>query len=818
MMDTEVFLSSRLAYPWSISGWGAPALGLVAGLLVLLTVWTYLAHPQATGRRIFIVLGIRLLALLIALLTAVRPSLGIQQDPKLPGTLLIGVDLSESMTVRDELGGQSRIEAVRAVLDRVQPLIEQLKAEQNIDVVLYSVGATDFSEESSRYSPEQAANLDRSDYGVYLYRTFERWQTERYVRGHLLIGDGADNGVQFRAAEQASRWRKRDIPLHTIVVGRPDTSSDARDVALTAISADPSPVPIKQNLTLKVLVNAYGFVGATVPIKVQFDCGDDRGYQDVATERVTLYEERDNLVEIPVKAPEVPGEVRVRLEVPLSSVPGDIAPANNVIESYLTVTKEGVRVLLVNRLSFEHAAIRRALAADPRIDLYEVIRQTEDPPSPSERAAFDFDQQAYDVIIIGNIAGKQLLSIDPKLPERIAEQVLKRGTGLLFTGGHATFNGTPGYPDATGWRGIAAIEDLLPVDLSGQPPVRAAFFEGRGNRYQYLPTAREAFQFVNRLAVTEAESNTLWATLNSRDRFTRLTGVSRMGTAKPTATVYAVASDLRADQPVPIPEAMAKELPPMLVGHQIGDGNRGRVLALAAQDTYLWQRLGQPKTDDGMRLHSRFWRQLILWLAHQEDEDGAAFVRPEFRRLPVGNSQTIEVGLRAPGGAPAAAPQFDVKIIAPGETETTARSRRVIPTDDGKYKVLDNPTVPGEYRVRLVATGTDPADPSRTIKAEAEARFIAYAETTDEMLRVAADPSYMQKLAEAGGGKFLRLEDLPRFLSELATQQDSAVRPKPKYYPDWRRNHSGIFLPVWLILFTLLLGAEWWLRRMWGMV
>ena len=818
MFDSEIFFSSRLAYPWSMTGWGGPALGLVAGLLVALTVWTYLGHPQATRKRILIVLGIRLLALLIALLTAVRPSLGIQEDPKLPGTFLLGVDLSESMTVRDELGGQARIEAVRAALERVQPQFEQLKTEQNIDVVLYSFGATDFSEEANRYTPEQAAAYDRSDYGAYLHRTFERWQGERFVRGHLILGDGADNGVQFRATDEASRWRKRGIPLHTVVVGRPDTSGDARDVALTAISADPSPVPMKQDLTLKVVVNAYGFVGATVPVKVQFDRGDERGYQDVTTERVTLTEERDNLVEIPLKAPDQPGEVKVRVEIPLSSVPGDVAPANNVIESYLTVTKEGVRVLLVNRLSFEHAAIRRALAADPRIDLYEVIRQTDDPPSPRERAAFDFDQQAYDVIVIGNIAGKQLLSIDPKLPERLAQQVLKQGTGLMFTGGHATFNGTPGYPDATGWRGIAAIEDLLPVDLGGVPPVRDDFFQGRGNRYQYLPTAREAFQFLNRLAATEAESNTLWATLNSRDRFARLTGVSRMGTAKPTATVYAVASDLRADQPVPIPEAMANSLPPMLVGHQIGDGNRGRVLALAAQDTYLWQRLGQPKTDDGLKLHSRFWRQLILWLAHQEDEEGAAFARPEFRRLPVGNAQTIEVGLRAPGGAPATTPQFEVKVIAPGETEATARPRPVIPTADGKFKITYDPAVSGEYVVRVVATGIDPADGTSRVKGEAQARFLAFPETTDEMLRVAADPPYLQKLAETGGGKFLRLEDLPRFLSELASQRDPAMQPKPRYLPDWRRNHSGGFLPAWLILFALLLGAEWGLRRLWGMV
>ena len=813
MSETELFFSSRPAFPWSVYPLGWPALGAVAGVLVVLTVWTYLGHPQATRRRVFIVLTLRLLALLILLLTAVRPSVGIQEDPKLPSTLVIGVDVSESMTVRDEVGSTSRIDAVRAVLERVQPTLDELKTEQNVDTVVYGFGDPDFAEDRDRFDPTAPAELNRSDYGAYLSRTFDRWQTEQFVRGHLLIGDGIDNGARFRATDEAARW-KRIAPVNTFVVGTSTVDPDARDVAITAIAADPSPVPIKQDLKLKLVVNAYGFAGATVPVKVQFDTGD--GYKDEATERVLLPDTRENTVEIPLKAPDTPGEVKVRVEIPIENVPGDIAPANNIIETYLTVTKEGVRVLIVNRLSFEHAAIRRALAADKRIDLDEVIRQTEEPPTPSERAAFDFDQRAYDVIIIGNISGKQLTTIDPELPEKIAEQVLRKGTGVLFSGGHATFTGTPGYPDATGWKGIAAIENILPVDLNANPPGTDDLFTGRGNRFQYLPTAREGFQYVNRLGSTEQESFEQWAKLNGRDNYSRFTGLSRMGTAIPTATRYAVAADVRADQPVPAPNGLADGLPPVLVGHQIGDGNRGRVLALAAQDTYLWQRLGQPKTDDGMQLHSRFWRQLVLWLAHQEEDEGAAFARPEYRRLPVGGPQTIEVGLRAPGGVPAVDPKFEVKVIAPGETEQTARPRPVIPTPDGKFQVPYDPTVPGEYIVNVSATGTDAA--AAEVKGDATSRFLAFPETTDEMLRVAAEPTYMRQLAEAGGGKAYRLEDLPTFLDDLVGQKDESIKPKPRYLPDWRRDHSGGFLPIWLIAFALLLGTEWGLRRMWGMV
>ncbi len=111
--DTDYFLSSKPAYPWSEYPFGLPALALVAGALVGLTLWTYLKHPAATRRRVFVVLALRLAALAVALLTAVRPSVGIQEDPKVPSTLVVGIDLSESMTIRDEFNSQTRIEAVR---------------------------------------------------------------------------------------------------------------------------------------------------------------------------------------------------------------------------------------------------------------------------------------------------------------------------------------------------------------------------------------------------------------------------------------------------------------------------------------------------------------------------------------------------------------------------------------------------------------------------------------------------------------------------------------------------------------------------------
>src|SRR5438874_9859376 len=208
---SDFFFSSRPAYPWSLSPIGLPALAVVAVLLVAFTVWTYSGHPNATRRRILTVLALRLAALAVALLTAVRPSVGVQEDPKLPSVLLVGVDMSESMTVRDEVNAQARVDAVRRTLEKCQPTLDELATEQNVSVVIYKFSTPDFNEATSKYNPADPADGKRSDYGTYLNKTFERWQGERFIRGHLLVGDGADNGETFSAVAEARRWGLRGV-------------------------------------------------------------------------------------------------------------------------------------------------------------------------------------------------------------------------------------------------------------------------------------------------------------------------------------------------------------------------------------------------------------------------------------------------------------------------------------------------------------------------------------------------------------------------------------------------------------------------------
>jgi hypothetical protein len=809
MPEADYLFSMRPAYPWSLPYVGLPALAVVAALIVGITLWTYFRHPAATRRRILIVLGLRLAALVLALVTALRPSVGVQEDPRVPSTLVIGVDLSESMTVKDEFDGRTRIGAVRKILEKCAPTLETLKTEQNVNVVLYGFGSAEFSEPNAAYTDDAPAAFKRSDYGTYLARTADRWTGERTLRAHVIIGDGADNGTANNPESESARWRSI-APLQTFSVGKSTTRPDSKDVAITAIIADPSPVPIKNAVTLKVSLNSFGFLGAKVPVKITFDD------VQVAMENVTLVKETGNVLTVTLKAPEKPGEVRVKAEVPLEAVAGDANPSNNVMETYLTVTKEGLRVLLIDRDRFEHTLIREALRAEKRFDITDVVRQRDDPPSVEEIQAFDFASRAYDAIVIGNVSAKQLQAVDPKLPEKLRDLV-RKGAGLIMIGGDASFAGTNEREFDTGWRGTA-LEDILPVSLTQFPNVPVSLFQGEDRRFQTVPTS-VGLQYLMKVGPTEAQSGELWDRLNASTATnppSKLTAIARLGEPKRGAVIYAVASDSR--EAVKAGERVDKLKPPhLLVGWETDTGGKGRVLAFAGYDTYLWKSFGRrakPPTREGIEVHAQFWRRVMLWLARQDDADGAAYARPDYRRLPVRGKQGVVVGLRTPEGADAKDATFEVKIVAPGQKLEEAATRPVTIDETGKRRVAYDPTLPGEYMVMVKASGKDAA--GKEVKGEASARFLAYPEATDEMLRIAADTEFLDRISRAGGGQPRQLSDLPQYFSELKSQPMLSAK-KPRYYPDWRRNHSQGFLPGWVVAFVLVLATEWGLRRLWGL-
>src|SRR4051812_9636295 len=84
---------------------------VVAAALIVtwLTIWAYsLRLKGTTGRWRWFALGLRLAAVLLCVLAALRPSLLISEKQKQAASLIFLLDRSTSMRISDEVRGQSR--------------------------------------------------------------------------------------------------------------------------------------------------------------------------------------------------------------------------------------------------------------------------------------------------------------------------------------------------------------------------------------------------------------------------------------------------------------------------------------------------------------------------------------------------------------------------------------------------------------------------------------------------------------------------------------------------------------------------------------
>src|SRR5215213_8437436 len=228
--------------------------------LVGLTVWTYVGSAASTPRRVGTLIALRLGALL--------PAAAITEIPKLPSTLIVVVDSSESMSVKDE-ANFTRWEAVRRVLDRCGPLLDQMRDDQQTTVYLYHF-SRDFDPDRDTLNDDVRPDGKRTDFGTLLAKLYDRHQGERLLRGLVILSDGADNGTVRPALPEATRWRGIGCPVYTFVVGGP-TSSDQKDIGFTSINPDPAPVAIKADLKVRARLNAPGFEGRKTKVRLTID-------------------------------------------------------------------------------------------------------------------------------------------------------------------------------------------------------------------------------------------------------------------------------------------------------------------------------------------------------------------------------------------------------------------------------------------------------------------------------------------------------------------------------------------------------------------
>ncbi len=354
-----------------------------------------------------------------------------------------------------------------------------------------------------------------------------------------------------------------------------------------------------------------------------------------------------------------------------------------------------------------------ALARDRRIQVKPLWLRGNAPTEPNAGGLFDFDKQKYDVIIIGDVTAAQMAAIQPDVLDQIAKQV-DRGAGFLMIGGYSSF----GDGD---WKGTP-VGVMLPVDLSVHGQVEG----DRGSGVKMVPTDEGLRLYSRILRIAgggEKAERAAWEALPGLEGITRLALPAQNG----NEVVLAESKDL-VD-----PETMRPY--PLLVAR---DHGRGRVLAFAGDTTNRWIRDAESK-----REHGRFWRQMVLWLAQQDDDQSQARVVPDVRAIAVGNDLGFSLGLRGKNGDEVKNGNYEVEVETPG-----GERKKVTPTRDGtEDRGVFRPEKAGQYTIQIHGSGKD-VDGQDVSGGGAHA--VSGLSRSTSMRAAAADEGFFEELADEG--------------------------------------------------------------------
>jgi len=732
----------------------------VAAVVLLGLLWFGPARSKASGKRRLVLAGLRVAVIAMLIVALVRPTLVYTRTTKQAATLVVLADGSRSMSVPDEVSGRTRWEALRRALDDARSGIRALDEDFEVKAYRFDAQTRPVEVKDGAVGLGDTPDGEQTAIGSAL-EDILRQEAGKRLLGVVLLSDGAQRARPPRDVlpQTAASSMKNAGPLFTFRFGKSRGLGQAQDIAVKELLADPR-VFVKNQLSVTGQIRVDGYVNREVPVRLLFETAPDK-MEQVAEKRVKVTADGQLLPVEFVYVPQVPGEFKVTMEVVEQK--GELVTTNNRMSTFVNVLKGGLNVLyLEGALRVEQRFLRRALDASPDIHV-DYVRI--DPRRPEDRPsdlASRFQPGKYAVYILGDLDSSAFQG------DELAQlaHAVSAGAGLIMLGGYQSF-GPGGYAETP-------LADVLPVTMSrlerqrpDEPILEKLHWPGP---LKMQPTPIGASHYSLMLAATPKENQALWAQLPPLD------GANRFSGQKDGAIVLA---DAGRDKP-------------LLLAQPYGIG---RVMAFAGDSTWHWWMRGFESA------HKRFWRQIVLWLARQDETtQGNVWIKLPQRRLSPGQRLEFSVGVQSPTGEPVRDVTFQTEMVLP---DGTTRPLRLSQGEETTGSFRDTQAA-GDYAVRVTATKGQEAIGST------QARFSVF-EQDLELDNASADATVLDSLAAMTGGEALAPEELPALLERLARDTKNLeiqTETKKTLWDTW----------PFLLVFVGLLGGEWYLRKRWGLV
>ena len=709
-------------------------------------------------------------------------------------SLLIGVDGSRSMSVRDAgetLGGTSRADAAAANW-LTGDTLDQLRDAALVEARTLGDGSRRPVRLPAR-SPQ--ADGPRSLLVSDLTRLIDGASASG-ATDLLVLTDGIDTaGQAFDApAEVAAALGVR---VHTVPIGR---SLEGGDTAVV-LSAMADRLIAGESTSLMAQVRGpEDAAPARLVVRETRYADRSRGSEAserVVFERIVRFDQPDRQrIEIPIRPSPVREEGAVgglelfEYTARLDPMEGEERTDNNRARAIVRVTDAPIRILVLEGEPYwDTRFLVAALRLDEDLEIATaqavgrrrlLVRWMPTGPvqlDPETRIADLIGES--DIVILGRGVDRLL---DRDDAERLRAFVVERGGGLVMLRGRPTSD-----PQLA-----PVFDELAPVDWADRSLIeqsRAALTEAGRDSGLFEPRDLPEGEFQTEF---DLDTQTIVSTLPD------LASVTRVERERSLSVVL-----LRRQE-----DASA-----LIVHSRTGSG---RVLAVLGEGLWRWA-IRPPDafaSADAEAVYSALWRRTTRWLVGREaflpGEDLS--VRLTTRTIRPGELARVEIRARSGDADDTRTPQLTV--FGPGNTPQPIEARSVTDAPSARigfgergWSAVFEPETPGVYRV--VASWGEASD-----AAQQGFDLLVVQEDRGELRDVSTRRAELAALSDATGGLVLPLvpaqADLNRLLDLIRGENDEGeAEPARRFEPVW--DSGGIFL-----LLASVLILAWWLNRRWS--
>ncbi|MFM7259828.1 MAG: hypothetical protein ACKO3W_04415 [bacterium] len=709
--------------------------------------------------------------MLVALLIA-GPSLRFERTRTERDRLIVLVDRSLSMSIKDAPGGITRDEQAVAVLDAVRPTLTRIARTKDIEYVGFAGGVFTLQREADGASRTRALDADadteliggpllgvssgeRTDLDIALRQSLAR-AAGRPVSGVLLLSDG--RSASPVSADALEAFERDSIPVHVVALG---SAARLGDAAIVGVSV-PGRAFVRDRVPVEVRVDRGGVVGEVVVRLVDVSTGAEIARKIVPDGADGVNGSGSGEMTVVLDgASDDAGSRAWRVEI-VSERP-DLVQENDRSDVAVEFIDRPLRVLYIEGSSrWEYRYLKNLLMRERDIESSIMLLSADRdfaqegnmPISRLPRTREEFSK--YDLFIIGDVPSG---FFSPDQLAILRSEVADRGAGLLWIAGDRN---TPSSWEST------PLADLMPL----KPPFA---LDARTGASAITPTS--AAERLGVLRLSDEEDGWPDALVDpairwSKFRFVQLVPRARV---KPTAEVLATADGTTAN---------AEEPTPVVMRMRFGAGD---IVYVATDEIWRW-RYGQ-----GERLPERFWIPIVRLLSRESIAQGEARARLSVAPVRLAPGESAVVSLR---------------IV---DEESAARSPATVPVE-----VRDT----GGNPVARIELTRDEEDASAFYVPERTGRFIAIAEDPafgrvetpfevvrddDELRRGDADHASLAEIARRTGGRILdanSVRGLAEVLPLRARETDEST--ERTIWDTW---------PA-LAMFLGLLAIEWSGRRL----